>query len=246
MRIAAIYNVWDGAELLSGSIRQIIDHISKLIIVYQDVSNFGEAHDPIPDIDRNTISDAKVHFIHYKPMWNDGGQNERAKRNLGIQKALELGCTHFLHMDCDEYYAEFDIAKKLFIASGARGSVCRLHTYFKKPTLRLDKPEDYYVPFIHELRPDTQAGVKEYPFYVDPTRRINEKNVVELPVFMHHYSWVRKDIGRKVRNSTARDNLKRKSYIAEYNKDLKEGDYLTCYERTLIEVPDYFNINSIL
>lgn len=241
MKLAAIYNVWDGDELLQGSIDCIDGYVDLIVIVYQDVSNFGEYHHPNwPKVKSNEFS-----IIQYTPIKNKGKENEIAKRNLGLTEAKAMGCTHFLHLDCDEYYQDFGAAKELFIKSGAKGSVCPLHTYFKKPTLRLDKPENYFVPFIHELRPDTQAGVKDYPFWVDPTRRINEKNVVELPVFMHHYSYVRKDIGRKVRNSTARKTIEKKHFV-DYQRDLKAGDYLPCFDRTLIEVPDYFNINAML
>jgi hypothetical protein len=240
MKLAAIWNVWDGDELLQGSINSVIDHVDIIIIVFQTISNFGEAY--APKIPRGN----KIHTICHFPYPSKGKENEIRKRNIGLDKARELGCTHFLHMDCEEYYREFARAKALFIYSDRKGSVCRLNTYFKKPTLCLDRPEDYFVPFIHELRPDTEAGVRKYPFYVDPTRRINETDVIELPIFMEHYSWVRKDITRKIRNSTARKNLMNNTYKADYDRDLKAGDYLKCYDRTLIEVPDYFNINSMI
>jgi hypothetical protein len=240
IKLAALYNVWDGDELLEGSIKCIKDNVDVVIIVFQTISNYGESYAPkIPRGD-------KIHTICHFAYPNKGKENEIRKRNIGLDKARELGCTHFLHMDCDEYYREFARAKDLFIYSGRKGSVCLLNTYFRKPTLCLDRPEDYFVPFIHELRPDTEAGVKKYPFYVDPTRRINETDVIELPIFMDHYSWVRKDINRKIRNSTARKNLMNNTYKDDYNRDLKAGDYLKCYDRTLIEVPDYFNINSML
>jgi hypothetical protein len=149
-------------------------------------------------------------------------------------------------MDCDEYYKFFGEAKEIYLRFGHKGSVVPLYTYFKKPTLRLEVPENYYVPFIHELRDDTTAGVMKYPFYVDPTRRINESDVIEIPIHMHHYSYIRKDIDRKIRNSTARKNLLKSLHREEYDRDLKAGDYLKCFDRTLIEVPDYFNINSML
>jgi hypothetical protein len=249
MKLAAIYSVWDSEELLIGSIRCSMGSVDEIIIVYQTVSNYGEKHDPITALlndNANFFDSQKIHIIHYAPRLNESPKtNEVAKRNLGLMYAKIKNCTHFLHLDCDEYYQDFGEAKRLYMESGHAGSVCRLHTYFKKPTLRLDRPEDYYVPFIHELRPDTTAGVKNYPFYVDPTRRINETDVVELPNYMHHYSFVRKDIGRKVRNSTARKTLQNKHYI-DYQRDLKAGDYLPCYDRKLIEVEDYFGIEKMI
>jgi hypothetical protein len=246
MKLAAIYCVWDSDELLGGSIDCIKDHVDEIIIVYQDISNFGEVYHPYLAWGNWQEIRHKLTLIKYQPYPNKGRENEIKKRNIGLDKARELGCTHFLHMDCDEYYKFFGEAKEIYTRFGHKGSVVPLHTYFKKPTLRLEVPENYYVPFIHELRDDTTAGVLKYPFYVDPTRRINETDVVEIPIHMHHFSYVRKDIDRKIRNSTARKNLMKSLHREEYDRDLNAGDYLKCFDRTLIEVPDYFNINSML
>jgi hypothetical protein len=244
MKIAAIYNVFDGEELLPGSIRQIIDHVGAVIIVYQNISNYGEYYDPY--FGDPIFTDSKVTFVSFTPKEMNGGTNERLKRNLGLKIAKTFCCTHFLHMDCDEYYQDFGEAVKVFLNTGCAGSVCKLRTYFKKPTLQLERPEGYFVPFIHELRDNTEAGGNLYPFYVDPTRRINQQDVVELPIFMHHFSWVRKDIDRKVRNSTARGNIQKKTYLRDYHMDLKDGDFVECYQMKVREVEDIFNINTAL
>jgi len=42
--------------------------------------------------------------------------NELTKRELGRIKCLEVGCTHYLNMDADEYYLEDqmkEVKKKL-------------------------------------------------------------------------------------------------------------------------------------
>jgi len=51
MKLAAIYNVWDGVELLHGSIECIKDHVNQIIIVWQNVSNIGEIYDPMPEME---------------------------------------------------------------------------------------------------------------------------------------------------------------------------------------------------
>ncbi len=48
MKLAAIYNVWDGVELLKHSIASIKQDVDLIIIVYQDISNFGEEFNPLP------------------------------------------------------------------------------------------------------------------------------------------------------------------------------------------------------
>jgi hypothetical protein len=242
MKLAAIYNVWDACELLPGSIKTIIDHVDEVIIVWQDVSNYGEMYNPMNDIGFLGLL-GKLSAVKYDPIVGAGMYNEKKKRNLGLDIAREKGCTHFLHMDCDEFYEDFAKAKQLYIDSGKPGSVCSLYTYFKLPTLRFETKDGYFVPFIHELKPETQAGVRHYPFYVDPTRRINETEVVELPVTMHHFSWIRKDIERKCRNSSAKENIEKGTMLQDYYSDqVGPGYYVKDYDKKLISVPDSFNL----
>lgn len=241
MKLAAIYNVWDGAELLTGSIDQIHEFVDEIIIVYQTISNFGEHYNPLPDF---TVKyPDKTKLILFEPKENCGFPNEVLKRNIGLQAAKELKCTHFLFMDCDEYYFDFGKAKQMYIDSGANGSVCKIITYFKLPTLRFENVDGYYVPFIHVLNPTTLAGGKIYPYYVDPTRRVNEQNVVLLDVVMQHYSWVRKNIRRKAENSSAKFNIEKGTMLLDYNNpNCGEGFYVVDYDQKLISVPNYFNI----
>ncbi len=241
MRLAAIYNAWDGIELLRGSMDCLRYHVDSFIIVWQSVSNFGEFYDPIRDIDLTGFRN--VVMIKYDPVGINGGLNERNKRNIGLQEAKNQKCTHFLHIDVDEYYQDFGAAKDLYLRSGHNGSVCQLYTYFKLPTLRFDTPDNYYVPFIHKLLPGSEVGFKRYPFYVDPTRKVNETDVVCLPdIYMQHFSWVRKDIGRKIRNSSARDNIMVSTLEADYNSYLSEGSFVNGYGKKLISVDNNFNI----
>lgn len=246
MKLAAIYNVFDGVELLRGSMNTLKYHVDLFIIVWQDVSNYNEYFNPMPFIDVSGIK--TVVFHKYNPIIpSNGTSNERNKRNIGLELAKSHGCTHFMHVDVDEYYQDFGKAKQLYEEMGFNGSVCKLFTYFKTPTLRFETPDEYYVPFIHALKPDSMAGysLEPYPFYVDPTRRINETNVVELPdTFMHHYSWVRKDITMKVRNSSAKKNFERTSLLHDYfDHGIKEGSIVKDYHgKKLITVENTFNI----
>lgn len=211
MKLAAIYNLWDGIELLEGSLKTIMEHVDVFIFVYQKKSNFGEDYDPEKEIMAATkilLQRSKGGFIHsyfiFDPTIWEGSTNEKKKRNIGLDIARENECTHFFHIDCDEYFEDFSALKKEYEASGHAGSVCPIYTYFKHPTWRLENLDGYFVPFIHELHEDTKAGMSSYPFYCDPTRVINCSSVVKLSQPMHHFSWVRKDIQRKARNSSAK------------------------------------------
>lgn len=249
VELAAIYNVWaDSVELLGASMRSVQEGIDIFIIVYQQRSNWGEYIDPFPEIQK-AIADIGVPVLIdcWDPDINRAGfHNETVKRNRGIDLAQQLGATHFLHMDCDEFYTNFLSARVAYLNTGADGSVLRLFTYFKLPTLRFDTEDGYFVPFIHKLHPNTQSGGPNYPFYVDPTRKINAENVILLPFHMHHMSWVRRDIQMKIRNSSAKNNLDRGTMLQSYNNPAcGPGFYVKDYEKTLIEVPDQFNLLPI-
>jgi len=225
IKLAAIVNVWDGCELLRGSIDCYKDHVDKIIIVWQNVSNIGEAYDPMPEMKFPFEIEKKIIHSKYEPNFNiAASQNEVKKRNIGLDIAYNYDCTHFFHIDVDEYYQNFGAMKKEYFNSRCPGSVCRIYTYFKKPTLRLENLDGYYVPFIHELEESTRSGNCTYPFYCDPTRTISFSEKVdkdclwEMSQPMHHYSWIRNDIGRKVRNSSAAQyGNKMKGLLDDYN-----------------------------
>jgi hypothetical protein len=246
MKLCAIFNAFDGLELLPASIKTIEEHVDLIIILYQQISNIGEKHDVRFELESVGL-DQKALLVKFDPWLDMGpGMNERAKRNLGLDFARANKCTHFIGMDVDELYEDFGAAKKLYIDSGHAGSVCRMQTYFKKPTFQFDRPEDYYVPFIHQLNEDTKSGSSSYKFYVDPTRAITESDVVELPIFMHHFSWCRLDIMRKARNSTAQGIIKNSLIMEDYNSpDLGEGYLLRNWGRKIKIVPDIFGLSEI-
>ncbi|HET6224668.1 MAG TPA: hypothetical protein VFF27_00220 [Bacteroidia bacterium] len=249
MKLSAIYNCWDSEELLKGSIEQIYNSVDLIIIVWQDVSNFGESYSPMPRIIKDGIDKlGKVIFSKYVPALNNGFKNEINKRHLGLEIAKKNSCTHFLHLDCDEYYDtnEFEKAKSYFLNSGHSGSACKMWTYFKNPTFRLDTPEGYHVPFIHKLKSHTRAGYKTYPYYCDPTRRINETDVIELDIMMHHFSWVRENIDRKVNNSSAKSSLLNGTLLKDYHSTIlwntPEGYYIKDFDKRIKLVENKFNV----
>lgn len=230
-KIAAIYNIWDSEEFLIRSMRTL--RVDLFIVVWQEISNYGEHYNPVANIDLSEFSPV---LIKYEPdLSKPPGWNERRKRNIGIQEAIKARCTHFLHCDADELHPDFEAAKEAYLLSGKDGSCMPMLTYFGNENLRFENPDNYFVPFIHRLNPGTVAGASPYPFYVDPTRRINTDSVVLLEQFMHHYSWVRNDIERKIRNSTARNNIERSSLLADY-RNSAPGFFVPGFGQRLVMV----------
>ena len=249
MKLLAVYNVFDGLELLKGSIEQIRDSVDCVLIVAQEKSNFGEYDSQVYPYCHYLKSLGLVdEVIPYSPYGGNAMQNETKKRQIGIDYGKKHGFTHFLHLDCDEYYDSENFYKVRFQVGGSffSGSVVNMKTYYKDPSWCLDPPEDYYVPFIHRLDHNTTTGVKnKYPYYVDPTRRINTKSVERLDsIIMHHFSYIRLDIRKKIQNSTARKNID-KAWIFEEFERAKAGDKIKLYDgRTLIAGQDRFHVEK--
>lgn len=270
MRLAAVYNVFDGEELLEGSIRQIRPLVDVVIVVYQLTSNWGEEYHKLYITLRELETAGLVdHFELYQPAPVTSGHYkaarlEMAKRNKGISIARDYGCSHFLLIDCDEYYvpAEFQHAKSWIefhaedesIVNFNRQTFCRMDTYLKYPTWKIEPPETYLVPFIQPLNKDLDRWVGCDPEKVqaDPTRiPIDLRPYMTFSremLTMHHFSWVRRDISLKLRNSSANDVLafrkNRDSMVIEFNNFTNEPGQPIPHFRTstILEVPNQFNI----
>jgi len=247
VKLAAIYNVWDGEELLAGSMKQIQEHVDSFILVWQERSNFDEVN---PDIRSymESLQGGKVQIIEYVPNPNlSGTVNERNKRRFGFDIAKQTGHTHFIFMDCDEYYHahQFEAAKKYVIANDLDTSACNMYTYYKHPTYQITPPESYFVPFI--CKTNAQAVGSTFPVNVDPTRGVapsgNFKRIDKSMCMMHHYSYIRKNIQRKLENSSAKVNWHSQipSMVNEYN-NYQLGQPMMRFNGTTKLVDNYFSI----
>ena len=120
MKLGASFNVFDGEELLEGSIKQIRQQVDYISVVYQTVSNFGNPCNPelVPLLERLKSEGLVDELFEYSPKINKGGHsNEIQKRNIGLALSQGAGCTHHMSMDSDEYYlsSEFEGLKKIVI-----------------------------------------------------------------------------------------------------------------------------------
>lgn len=255
IRLVAIYNVWDDWDLLELSIKNIGPLVDGVFVIYSLKSNYGEDGDPYsfwntyrmgPELAINVNSYLREPILHH-PL-----HAETDKRNYGLEKARELGYTHFITMDADEFYdpAEFQAAKDQFhVKPDLQGLVVESQVYFKSPTLTIGK-DITLVPHIHKLTPTIRHEFnKNYPFAwsgkqirIDPTRSLNINSGVEMfDCILHHYSWCRKDYAKKIRNSTAKANLERSTIVRDL-EHAKEGYFCQFYQKPLVRVPNRFGI----
>lgn len=248
MRLALIYIVWSDFDWLEISLKHMRPLVDGVIIVASTYSNHGE-YSPIPNEFKNNEL-----FIR-EPHFNIPMHSETDKRNYGLDLARAQGYTHFLMADADEVYeaGPFLKSKELFKNPNLKGLVCNCQTYFKSPLLTIGL-DITLVPFIHEITPTLRFEFnRRYPFAwegnqirIDPTRSMNINSGVErIDLTMHHYSWVRKDYQKKIRNSTARKNLERSNILQQLLQP-KEGDFIDFYNKHLTRSTVDFGIDEKL
>lgn len=238
MILASIHNIFDGEELLPYSVRSIKEHVDIRIGVTQSVSNTGQHYTPCYE---HSLFD---HIIVYEPnLLQTAAWNELKKRNIGLQFAKTIGATHFIGMDCDEIYdpEEFYKWKKYLCVNKYDVTLCKMLTYYREPTLRLDPIEDYYVPFICKINSNTRHSGIKYKYLCDPTRRVAPASrilAINDPL-MHHFSFVRKNILRKFENSSSTTYQKHAKDLA---KKFLDGDLIHFNGHSLVECDNIFNI----
>lgn len=248
MRLASIINAWaDTLDILPKCIENHLQFSDGVIVVWSTTSNHGVRDERMMRFVVTSLYD-RVLFHQTEPIISKRDSllmNETRKRNSGIEVAKREGYTHYIMADADECYLpeEVKTAKTEFNDSNLNGLVSYIRVYIGKPSLFCEDPNTV-VPFIHRLRPNTYVGnFKEYPYaykatgiaQIDPSRRPNEiKGIRMSSVEMHHFSYVRKDIDLKIKNSSAKlfkmeRTIKRDLMYAEpgwksgiYNRELKE------------------------
>lgn len=252
MKLAALYTVWNGLELLNQSIETISPHVDTIVVCWQLYSNKGNKSEEIIDFIENKLN-KRAKIVEFKPVNGlNTKQNERAKHNLMIQTAMEIGCTHFFISACDHFYdpTEFQDAKFKILHYDYDVTFTKMYTYYKHPTWQIHPIEDYHMPFICKLNPETHIDrVPNYPVHIDPSIQIvpiNNFHVFDQSeVMMHHYSMIRSDIKNKFKNAAASIRWKPKqieNFISEYESAQVGSEISYFGNRKIIEVGNYFNL----
>jgi hypothetical protein len=118
-------------------------------------------------------------------------------------------------MDSDEIYleSEFLNLKKIIDGGGYDSSYCQMLTYYKTWDFILDPPEEYYVALIYKIKENSKYVFgANTPVLVDPTRRMS--NIAKPLILkrdtiqMHHGSYIRNNMRKKLTNSSALVNFK--------------------------------------
>lgn len=200
MKLGVSYNLFNGNELLEESLKRIREVADFIVLVYSDYSHAGiydnSAYIAIQNLDKK-LYDKVVCFEPLKS--NTPEENELAKRNTGLKYSKKARCSHFMSIDCDEFYdiENFKKAKARVEAEKADGSYCELVNYFWNSKYQMVESNTQYVPFIYKIRHFRKHRLKyRFPVIIDPTRIIPSKKVLGFKseeLLMHHMSYVRLD-----------------------------------------------------
>ena len=248
MKLGASYNAFDDSvELLRDSIVSIRDNVDYVSVVYQKVSNYGQQGKPETLELLKELQDEKLidDCFLFEPNLQITKGNEVNKRNYGLQTCKDVNCTHFMTMDCDEFYIPVELRDaKVEIENGDYdSSACQMQTYWKESwKYKLTPPETYYVSLIFKVTDALKFiyGLTRFGVLVDPSRRSapgKQRVFTRDEIQMHHMSYVRRDIRSKFINSSAKGNwTKHIDKLVEYydnwqypEKILKAGNPLEEY-----------------
>ena len=189
--------------------------------------------------------------LHFIPnLYLNTKENERIKHNNMIQQLKQHAktevYTHFIMTACDHFYDldQLNWAKNYHASHDVDLSLTMMRTYYKHDNWYLDPMEYYYMPFIHKLHPETEISkTVKYPVRVDPSVMVNTSKNYRIftpdECLLHHYSMVRKDIERKLRNAAASIRWtpqQVETFINEYN-NAKPGDQISYFQgRKIVEI----------
>ncbi|MDD3436983.1 MAG: hypothetical protein PHC64_07530 [Candidatus Gastranaerophilales bacterium] len=223
IKIGVSYNIFDGEELLPFSIKSVRRNVQYINVVYQTVSNFGNSANPdLEEKLKKLTAEGLVDEIYkYEPDFAlSPHQNEKNKRNIGLELAKKRHCNYFLSMDADEFYDEeqFKQALDYIIENNIATSAASIIEYLKSPENQIIGnytfiPEkfdlyNFYVPFIIKINRFKEQfhGEDYFPCATDPTRTLFHRGKFRLfspqELAMHHMSTVRLDLNKKYDNSS--------------------------------------------
>ncbi|KAA0678255.1 hypothetical protein [Roseomonas genomospecies 6] len=209
----ASYNVFNGEEHLLHSLRVMRRNVDYINIVVQFTSNLGLPASPaLNEALHAVISEKLVDEIHfYEPDLSiEPARNEIRKRSIGLDMAKRAAVSHFMTMDCDEYYppSEFKAAKDFIVAEGVEATAVRTYLHIKRPIWRSKEPDVTCCSFLTRIGSDSQLTLgAPYPALVDPTRRLFDGRQSfhmfdTAAITMRHMNLVRTDLSSKLANSS--------------------------------------------
>lgn len=241
---------FEGPELIKSITYELRDITDIIVVCLQKTSYHG---DPIKEEDVKEIEYLKDmnlidEIIWFEPTNLHEKDNpkvaprliEADKRNFILDYLeKEQNCSHSMVIDSDEFYDHDDyLNAKNYISEHDEIHVtyCQYINYYRDYRHLLVWPYKCYVPFITESSYRFNYNDRSFIYPSDPTRRYhiemvkgNEFHMIPFKlVKMHHLSWIRRDIARKIDTWSSRkifENVKGlRDAILDRYYNYKEGE----------------------
>ncbi len=240
MKLGISYPVFEGEELLEYTIKSIRDKVDFISVIYQEISYWGNpcSSEQFPILCKLPLDTLVYHkqdlSIHHRT-------NQALIRNMGIDISREFGCTHHISADVDEIYLPEQLEYAKQNIGDANCSIVELTNYYKRPTWRIKPDQGYKVSFIQTI--DNSFDMDSaFPFHIETTRKPKSYNKIRVftrdEFEIHHMTYVRKNIRRKMENSSYGRLRNVDKFVNEFDK-YKLGDRL-CMS------PDFLNRKTVL
>jgi hypothetical protein len=222
---------FEGTEHIANIIYEVRDLCDEIVVCLQEHSYHGspiaqEDIDAIVNLQNLGYVDDVIWFVPTDMHEGEGPAGPRMvetdKRNYILDYLqYDRGCSHSMIIDSDEFYSKDDFkrAKELINKDDSiHVTYCQYINYYRDYTHVMLWPYLCYVPFITEASYRFNFKNGSFDKASDPTRRyyIDGENKVYhiIPyqiVKMHHLSWIRKKIEKKLDGWSAKkyfENIK--------------------------------------
>ena len=245
MKLGVCYMLFDGEEFLKAAIQSIRSEVDFVAVTWQKMSYHGNPNNVdleplINELQKDGLLDQAIFF---NPNLNETPkENELKLRNIGLQASRDANCTHHISFDVDEFIKpeQLKTAKNTFGDHDC--SMIENVYYYKKPTWQMTpKIKNNLVSFIHPVTSE-YAMVHKYPHRIEITRRLTPSNKIKIyspdECVMHHMTYVRKDMTKKLKNSVTGGLYKIDKFVEDFHK-YNLGD-------RLIVAPDFLAKKTVL
>ena len=209
MKLGVGVIIFSGAEFLKPMLKCLRNYAYYIVGVYSMKSYTGSDIAPyvlplLEELKEEELLDETMNFSF--DMTNIAvrcQELEREKRGYAQNRCVEVGCTHFLVCDIDEFYFPNQFRYAMKKAEKEEMTICKLYDYVHSPLYRGKTTSILHIPFIHRIGAEYYADEKDYPVLMDLSRVTKSKShyvFSENEIVMHHMTAVRynmKEMKRK-------------------------------------------------
>lgn len=207
MKLGVGFNIFNGEEFLKPALLNVQGIADVVIVMYSSVSLTGTNSSPflqplINNLKKERLIDVAIECK--SEIYKDGSliQNgKRKKYEVGRKIAQQMGCTHFMLRDCDEFYDKLRLKKALSYLNQYDLLIAPIYDYIGNPPMRSKNITKLKVPVAH--RCDLRYQACQYPVLMDLGRTVltpRYKILYSDELVMHHFTGTRynaKEVKRK-------------------------------------------------